>query len=103
MDCARRGASASATRAKDRSKDRSKGRSKNRAKDRCKHCCKDRSEDCSEDRSFDRADGGGGRFDVRCVVSIPIAGYRLKSLSVTTITAHLGSHLLVLRRLRSMA
>ena len=95
MDCARRGASASATRAKERSK--------NRSKDGCKPCCKDRSEDCSEDRSFERAEGGGGRFDVRWVVSIPIAGYRLKSLSITTITAHLGSHLLVLRRLRPMA
>jgi len=77
MDCTRCGANASATRAKNRSNDR----------------CEDR----SEDYSFERANGGGGRFDFRCVVSIPIAGYRLKSSSVTTVTIHLGLHSLVLR------
>jgi hypothetical protein len=83
MDCARCGASASETQAKDRSKERSKDRLK--------------------DRSFERADGGGGRVGTLVRGSTPIVGYRLKSSSITTITAHLGSQLLMLRRPCSMA
>jgi hypothetical protein len=70
----------------------------------CARCgasaCEAQANDRSKDRSSERANGGAGRFDFQRTVLTPIVGYRLKSSSVTTITArtaHLGSQLLVLR------